>query len=340
MDGEELLQSAAPPALNLMGAHETSMHQQGEWRENQRGATPLVTIVITTRDRPELLKRAVASALAQTLGGLEVIVVDDGSVEPVQLAFMDKRLKLIRNVSPGGPCAARNIGLKAAKGRWITFLDDDDELLPHMLETSLDAARRCTLPAPVAVLSGIQVIGPSGEPRQTYLPVTLPKGRRYGLEKRIGGSWLAHNTLVVPTDLMREIGGWDERIRSRVSSELFLRLNAACSLQGVEVVTYRLHTHHGPRVRNDFLARAEGMKLMLTKHHEVFSLHPNRRAGYLRAIGAYYLKGGRWVPAISATTHGLLLNPRRLRAWLYWGASFAGPRLLLLLSRLRRRTLK
>ncbi|MDP8958475.1 MAG: glycosyltransferase family 2 protein, partial [Actinomycetota bacterium] len=117
---------------------------------------PEATIVITTHDRPELARRAVRSALAQTVRDVEVIVVDDGSQEPFHLSERDDRARVLFTGEAAGVCAARNIGLQAARGRWITFLDDDDELLPNMLEESLLAARNSQLPSPVAVLSGIE----------------------------------------------------------------------------------------------------------------------------------------------------------------------------------------
>ena len=80
--------------------------------------SPVVaTIVIPTHDRPGLLERAVASALAQTTPDLQVVVVDDGSTPPVRLPSPDPRLQVVRNPRPLGPSAARNLGLKAAAGR-------------------------------------------------------------------------------------------------------------------------------------------------------------------------------------------------------------------------------
>ena len=90
---------------------------------------PLVTVVITTLDRPQQLERAVASALRQQIREIEVVVVDDGSGSPPAIRAQDSRLKVLRNDRSAGVCAARNRGLAAARGKWIAFLDDDDEFL-------------------------------------------------------------------------------------------------------------------------------------------------------------------------------------------------------------------
>jgi GT2 family glycosyltransferase len=132
------------------------------------------TIVVPTRDRPELLGRAVAGALAQTVPDIQVVVVDDGSTEPVQLP-PDPRLEVVRNRHPLGVSAARNLGLKVAAGSWITFTDDDDELLPDMVQVSLAAAERSTLPGPVAVLSGIEVVDAHGRSLETRRATTVAR---------------------------------------------------------------------------------------------------------------------------------------------------------------------
>lgn len=96
----------------------------------------LISAVIPTRDRPELLLRATRSALAQTYKNLEVVVVIDGwsaATSKALESIVDKRLRVVTlNQSVGGG-AARNEGVQHAKGDWIAFLDDDDEWLPEKL---------------------------------------------------------------------------------------------------------------------------------------------------------------------------------------------------------------
>ena len=79
-------------------------------------ADPRATVVVTTRDRPEFARRALASALAQTIHDIEVVVVDDGSTPPFDPCSDDPRLRLLRRGTAGGMCVARNDGLRAARG--------------------------------------------------------------------------------------------------------------------------------------------------------------------------------------------------------------------------------
>lgn len=109
--------------------------------------TPLVSVVIPTHGRPELVKRAVGSALDQTFLSLEVIVVIDGVDADTTNALstiQDPRLHTICLAERVGGAEARNTGVRSSQGSWIAFLDDDDEWLPQKLEKQLAVAR--TLP--------------------------------------------------------------------------------------------------------------------------------------------------------------------------------------------------
>ena len=116
--------------------------------------SPALSIIIPTHNRPQLLRRALRSAIAQTLPDIEIIVVDDASNPPVALPDYPQ-VQVIRLSQNQGGAAARNVGAKAAQARWITYLDDDDELLPHMAQVSLDALEHTALPGPVGVLSAL-----------------------------------------------------------------------------------------------------------------------------------------------------------------------------------------
>ncbi len=106
--------------------------------------TPRISVVIPTRNRPELLVRAVRSALIQTYDNIEVVVVIDGpdqaSVEALS-EVSDARLRFIELEQSGGGNPARNLGVSAAKGNWVALLDDDDEWLPDKLLRQLEILR-------------------------------------------------------------------------------------------------------------------------------------------------------------------------------------------------------
>jgi glycosyltransferase involved in cell wall biosynthesis len=104
---------------------------------------PLITAVIPTRGRADLVARAVRSALNQTYPHVEVIVVVDG-LDAATLAALeaidDQRLQVIALADNVGGSEARNIGVRAARGTWIALLDDDDQWFPEKLATQIAAA--------------------------------------------------------------------------------------------------------------------------------------------------------------------------------------------------------
>ena len=112
----------------------------------------LISVVIPSRNRPDLASRAVKSALTQTAKLIEVIVVLDGP-DPASVSelakIMDPRLQVIELPENLGPSGARNAGVMAAKGTWIAFLDDDDEWLPLKLERQLEVAHQSIYARPI-----------------------------------------------------------------------------------------------------------------------------------------------------------------------------------------------
>ena len=98
---------------------------------------PTVTVVMPTYNRAHLISTAIESVLSQDFKDFELIVVDDGSVDntkEVVTSFQDPRVIYIKQENKG-VAAARNTGLRRAKGRYITYCDDDDTLLPDTLST-------------------------------------------------------------------------------------------------------------------------------------------------------------------------------------------------------------
>jgi glycosyltransferase involved in cell wall biosynthesis len=263
--------------------------------------SPQLSIIIPTHNRPELLCRAVASALGQTVIDLEVIVVDDGSTPAVSLPPQD-RLRVIRLEPNQGGAMARNQGALAAGARWITYLDDDDVLPPTMAEKALGAIQQipADLPAPVGLLFGLSIVNSRGQILETHLPPTLPKGSHFCLERiPPGTSCFTKQSLVVEREVLLGMGGFDPSFSSRVHTELFLRLNPVCSLWGIPEVTYHLSTHQGNRVSSNPRRRQQSFEQLLAKHRDVFARQPRQTVADFVFNHAAMLQrsGQRWAAA-------------------------------------------
>ena len=103
---------------------------------------PLVSVIVRTKDRPALLANALKSITAQTYANLEIVVVNDGGqdVRDVVTALAGGiPVTYITHETSKGRAAAANAGLKAAKGLYLNFLDDDDVFCPDHVETLVSA---------------------------------------------------------------------------------------------------------------------------------------------------------------------------------------------------------
>jgi glycosyltransferase involved in cell wall biosynthesis len=258
---------------------------------------PLVSVIIPTHNRPHLLARAVSSALAQSADAdVEVLVVDDRSSPPAALS-PDPRLHVLRLEGPGGGgAAARNAGLAASRGEWIMFLDDDDELTPGAVSRALEAATASRLPKPVAALAAIEVVDGAGRRIAIRLPPTHPRGSDWIAEPvETGRSLNVKQTLLIERNVLADIGGFDEDFRSRVHTELFLRLGRVCSLQSVDEIGYRLHRHDEDRVSSDPALRRASFRMLVTKHRDVLTADRHAFAAMLREHARTCRKQGlRW----------------------------------------------
>jgi glycosyltransferase involved in cell wall biosynthesis len=277
-----------------------------------------------------------ASALGQREVDVEIVIVDDASREPVQ--SLGDGIRIIRNQTSRGLCGARNVGLQAAHKEWITWLDDDDELLPGALDRALTAAStvRSSPMEPVSVLSAIEIVNDDGARQDLLLPVTLPRGSVWLFAPSSGRSRV-ENTLVTPTALARRIGGWDESIPAFEMDDFFMRLNAASSIRGVDIAGYRMYVD--PRratLRRNWSLVADGMWRTARKHHAVFRSYRRQAAAYYAATGWYCLKAGRWARAIDCEARAVLWDPARQSHWMRLAAALAGPQAVDVARSLRR----
>jgi glycosyltransferase involved in cell wall biosynthesis len=129
-------------------------------RRDGRGdvAPPHISIVIPCFNAARDLPRAVESVLQQAIADVEILVVDDGSVDDTvavaeRLAARHPQIAILRQKANGGPAAARNAGLAAARGRFVGFLDADDGYAPGAFARILE--RFAAAPGAAAVVVGI-----------------------------------------------------------------------------------------------------------------------------------------------------------------------------------------
>ena len=169
-----------------------------ERRRHIRGKlpVPLVSIVLPTRDRPTLLRRAVASALAQTERDLEIIVVNNsvcvGALAEAATELSDVRVRIVPAPAARNAAVARNIGLKQATGTYVSFLDDDDAYRPDKIARQVALATRSGSPL---VLCGAR-FNLLGRSRVRYVSVPVVRGDELLLAAGLGTPFQLHRRAV------------------------------------------------------------------------------------------------------------------------------------------------
>jgi GT2 family glycosyltransferase len=202
----------------------------------QKANAPLISVVSATRNRPDSVRRLIDSIRHQSIDDLEIIIVDDGSDSP--LAIEDEDVILIHTNINVGPCAARNVGMRAARGKFIFLCDDDIELIDrNMLRSAIDLANR----HPQFGAIGFKHFDESGNPH-----LNQPAHTAFAVSNTIFYSY----GVLLRRDAVLAVGGFNESIRyCYEEQELGFRLHDA----GWKIMfapSLTLVHHHDPRGRN------------------------------------------------------------------------------------------
>ncbi len=185
---------------------------------------PTVSVIIPTYNRADLISRSIGSVLNQTFKDFEVLVIDDGSTdntENIINSFNNSRIKYIKNKKNIGAAAARNIGIKIAKGKYIAFQDSDDEWMPEKLEKQINIFK--TSSRENIVYAGFWRIRDN---RKTYIPLDRVKQKEGNLYKELlKGNFISTQTILAKKECFEKAGMFDENLPRFQDWELVLRLS-------------------------------------------------------------------------------------------------------------------
>jgi len=203
-----------------------------------------VSLIIATFNHARFLGAAIDSALAQTLGAVDVIVVDDGSTDdtPSVLARYAGRVRVLRQPNRG-LAAARNAGLAAARGTYVAFLDADDVMAPTKLAAQLEMLER----SPTIGWTYCDVLIETVATR-----TTVTASERFGYGARALDGWLfpelIHGNFIpaiapmIRRTALDAAGGFDERLTALEDWDMWLRLSLIVEARYTPavLVTYRI----------------------------------------------------------------------------------------------------
>ena len=224
----------------------------------------LITVITPTYNRAHIISKAIESVLSQTYDNWEYIIVDDASsdnTKEVVESFEDDRIKFIVCKENGGNAVARNVGVNAAQGEYIAFLDSDDEYLPVYLEKAFNKLSNCK--DADFLWSGTRTVAIDGSYSDS---IWIPKTKRqpdqflYELHVGIGRGFLINRKCF--SDL-----SFDERLRTAVDTDFLIRLRKKFQYTVLEEILLSIHTQPGS-VRSDFSEKKKSYDIIIEKNKE------------------------------------------------------------------------
>ncbi len=237
---------------------------------------PLISVIIPTHNRADLLSRAVGSVRAQTYPDIEIVIVDDGSSDDTRAWITALRaegvpLKYLRNEVAKGPCVARNQGIREAAGTYISFLDDDDAYHPRRLERLLERIR--AEPSLSFVCSDYLSLRRNGT-RRSHKPGKID------LQKILWMNYATQSVLAL-REKVQAVGGFDENLSAAQDYDLFTRLieRYGPGFRLGEVLYYYHQEHEGTRITASTPKRLWGYYQYYIKHKRLMS--QSQRAWHL-----------------------------------------------------------
>jgi len=279
-------------------------------------AEPLVSVVLPTYNRAHSLARAVRSVLAQSHRNLEVIVVDDGSTDGTvalvqKLAAADSRVRLVQQPNRG-PAAARNAGVREARGELVAFQDSDDEWLTEKLEHQLAVLRRA--PEASMCVCSYLVYRTTGNVRAYFLGQPNMLSPQDVRRQVLVNFFFPTPSWLVRRAALETAGPFDESMRCWEDWELAIRLGKVGPITLIDEALYVQNVSEGSVNRQDS-AYGPSLKRILEKHAHLWNAEPQILAEHLYVLGRHEIRYGSIEEARRCFRRATQLAPRFGKAW-------------------------
>lgn len=243
---------------------------------------PLISVVIPCYNGARFLGEAIDSALAQSWKPVEIIVVNDGSTDNTASVLAAYPNIIVLTQTNQGRSAARNAGLRASRGEYVTFLDADDLLLPKALEIGIgELAGR---PEYAFASGAYQWIDEDGRPvGGPCLPAVFGDRHRAWVDNDIVIGTVLHRR-----SILESVGGFDPLLHAAEDWDLYLRIARQFSFRQhlAAVACYRKHQTN---TSNDYRLMSE-MALKVLEHHRKYIFRNREHRARWNASKRYFLE--------------------------------------------------
>ena len=288
---------------------------------------PAVSVIIATYNRVNLLAETIDSVLNQRFKDFELIVVDDGSTDETDklLAAYGTKIRAYHQ-NNSGPSAARNLGVRQARGPWIAIQDSDDLSAPNHLEVLYRYAQEH--PDCGMVFANGNYLGGPAHDRASIIP--LNKSRRLAargvrLEDLFDKSIVRLQASLISKSAYDAVGGHDESLRICMDLDLSLRLVMNWPVGYIDETVFFYRRHAGNIGRNEELRLSENIRViekLLADYPLARDILGKGRVARRLAYRYYRLAKGRWKrgqydDACRAIREATLLRPYAVKYRFY-----------------------
>ena len=286
---------------------------------------PVVSVIIPAFNRNHTLRRALTSVIDQSFRDLEIIVVDDGSAQPVEqvvASFNDARIRVLVHETNRGANVARNTGIRAARGEYVAFLDSDDEWDKSKLELQVKALER----APFSVgahYTGYTAFLEDGTVHFQRFPVYSGNLLSLLLRRNEIGTL---SSLMVRRSVLEVVGWFDENLPSVQDWDLYIRIAKEYEFATIGEPLLRYYFGRDSITRN-LKAKALGLDMFLEKYESEMSQMPSALAAQMVEAGHYYCRSGSVSEGRHMFFRAIRIHPFAVRSYSLFVLSLLGGRI-------------
>lgn len=292
---------------------------------------PKVSVIIPIYNRADILPRTIKSVLNQTFKDFELIIVDDGSLDNTkevveEFQRKDPRIRYIWQENSGAPARPKNTGIKNAKGKYIAFLDHDDEWLPQKLEKQIKLFENSK--------TNIGFVGCNtlvlDEEKEKFLkPRLMLKDLNSVFKELLKGNFIfTSSSVVVKKEILDKIGFFDENLKQADDWDMWLRIAKKYKFNFVPEFLIKYYVYKsGITVNMSFEKEVRELEYIFIKHRNELWKYPNIYSIHLRQLASRYCAAGFLKKGRSFYIQSIKSNFKNLKSYLYLILSFLGKRI-------------
>lgn len=259
----------------------------------------LVSVIIPTYKRTDKLKNAIDSVLNQTYKNFEIVIVDDNDPNTeyrkdtekfMQTYKSNEKVRYVKMKKNGGGAAARNFGIKEAKGKYIAFLDDDDVFVPEKLEKQLKFMLDNKLDA---CFSNETVLTTNDKLmyKKEYKDFKKENALKYHLTEMIVGT----QTFMFKKSVLEAINGFDIVPSGQEYILMYKTIMAGYDVDYLDEDLVKIYIHEGARIStsNKKIIGEKNLYELKKKHFDILNFKERQRVRYEWYVNCYRFYGKR-----------------------------------------------